>query len=173
VITPPPLHAADLRHLDAVGLRRDRLLRALALAPRLLGQPLRCLHVPVEQGPVGTHRDGVPDVLGHPQLLGQPRVDGQLAIDGLHVAELHELPEAVGVRAHHDLALSPGLADLEQLVGELEAFAGGVRSRGDEDLALQRHRERAGRIGLASDLDRLVDQPRGLDDIVRDPVHLR
>ena len=111
-------------------------------------------------------------MLLHPQLVRKPRIDLQLAIDLSDVAQLEKRPEAVGVPPHHGLAVAGTLAELDHLVGDRQTNPGGVRPGRDEDLALHGGRQGAGRIDLPGDLDRLVHQPLGLDDVVVDPVEL-
>ena len=123
------LHAADLGHLDAVVLLRERLLGAVARPPRLLGQPLGLLDLAVEQHPHPAQRVGVPGVLGHPQLLGEPRVGRQLPVDRGDVAELQVAPQPVGVAAEDRLAVAGGRAQLEHLVGDRQPLARRVRAR--------------------------------------------
>ena len=122
------LHAADLRHLDAVVLLRERLLGTISGAPGLLGQAFRLVDVAVEQGAHPAQRMGVPEVLRHPQLVGQPRVGGELPVHRGHVAKLQERPEPVGVTPDRGLAVAVSLSQLDQLVGDRQPLARGVRA---------------------------------------------
>ena len=119
----PALLLADHRHLDRMKLPRERLLRPLAAAARLLGEALGLLEAAVHHRLNALEQRQVPEVLGLAQLAGDACVVAVDLLGRLDVAELEHAVELVGVAADGEVEVTGSPGDLDQELGVREPVA--------------------------------------------------
>ena len=105
----------QLRVLDRVEHRRDRLLGTLAAGERLPGQRLGVVESPVDQRPHPAQQRDVPQELRLAQLGGEALVSGEVGVDAADVADLEPVPESIDVSAHLELEIAAPLGEIVHL----------------------------------------------------------